>query len=82
MHRTFIRDKIDPIRGACKVNPLCIDVGPIPLMKNIRTDLIDPATPQSARKMKSGDGKDLKLVVCVYRRIAHAPSDARPLVHS
>ena len=33
-------------------------------MKNIRTGLVDPDTPESAMTKKSADGKTLKLVVC------------------
>ena len=46
----------------CKSNPDCIDVGKVPLLKNIRTGLIDPDTPQSAMSKKSPDGTKLKLV--------------------
>lgn len=41
---------------------MCIDAD-IPLLKNIRTGLIDPDTPKSAMKKKSANGKDLELVV-------------------
>lgn len=48
----------------CRTNPNCINVGKIPLLKNIRTGLIDPDTPSSAMTKKSVDGTTLKLVVC------------------
>lgn len=34
----------------------------MPLLKNVRTGLIDPHTPESAKTKKSHDGRDLKLV--------------------
>lgn len=42
---------------------LCLDVGPRPLLTNIRRGLIDPDTPQEAMMKKNADGKELKLVV-------------------
>lgn len=33
------------------------------MLKNIRTGLIDPDTPEDAKKKKSADGKEWKLVV-------------------
>ncbi|KAM5445211.1 beta-glucan synthesis-associated protein [Microsporum audouinii] len=49
------------IKGGCAGDPMCIDVD-IPLLKNIRTGLIDPDTPKSAMTKKSADGKDMELV--------------------
>ncbi|EZF31958.1 hypothetical protein H101_04447 [Trichophyton interdigitale H6] len=49
------------VKGGCAGDPMCIDVD-IPLLKNIRTGLIDPDTPKSAMKKKSASGKDLELV--------------------
>ena len=40
----------------CADNPLCLDVGKIPILKNIRTDLIDPDTPDSERTKKDFHG--------------------------
>lgn len=48
----------------CATDPNCIDIGRIPIFKNIRKGLIDPDTPQSAMTKTSADGKTLKLVVC------------------
>lgn len=59
---TFARKLLNPLGDSCKRNPLCIDVGPIPLLKNIRTGLIDPDTPRSAHTKTAADGKKLKLV--------------------
>lgn len=40
-----------------------MNVGKVPLLKNIRTGLIDPDTPSSAMTKVSADGKMLNLVV-------------------
>ena len=42
---------------------LCLDVGPRSLLTNVRTGLIDPDTPKSARKKVSADGTEWALVV-------------------
>jgi len=42
---------------------LCLDVGPRPLLANLRHGLIDPDTPQEAMTKKNIDGKEWKLVV-------------------
>ena len=50
----------------CAGNSDCIKgVGKVPLLKNLRTKLIDPDTPDSAMTVKGSDGKTLNLVVCV-----------------
>lgn len=49
---------------------LCLDVGPRPLLNNIRRGLIDPDTPEDAMWKKNVDGKDWKLVVSVYELLA------------
>lgn len=59
--RSYIQG-LTSIKGGCAGDPMCIDVD-IPLLKNIRTGLIDPDTPKSAMKKKSASGKDLELVV-------------------
>ncbi|KAL2046801.1 hypothetical protein N7G274_000819 [Stereocaulon virgatum] len=46
----------------CASDPNCLDVGKIPLFKNIRTSLIDPDTPKSAMTKKAPDGSTLNLV--------------------
>ena len=46
----------------CSSDPDCIDVGKVPLLKNIRKALIDPDTPSSALTKKAPDGSTLKLV--------------------
>ncbi|KAE8348494.1 beta-glucan synthesis-associated protein-domain-containing protein [Aspergillus coremiiformis] len=57
------------IRGLEKPGPvcehgdtLCLEVGDRPVLSNIRTGLIDPDTPVSARKKKATDGKEWQLV--------------------
>lgn len=60
--RTFVQSYAPP-EDPCKSNPDCINVGKVPLLKNIRSDLIDPDTPKSALTKKAADGKVLKLVV-------------------
>lgn len=42
---------------------MCLDVGPRPLLNNIRKGLIDPDTPEDAMWKKNADGKAWKLVV-------------------
>ncbi|KAI9681377.1 MAG: hypothetical protein M1817_002660 [Caeruleum heppii] len=59
---TFVQKLTDPTGGACSADPDCIDVGPIPILKNTRTTLIDPDTPESAMSKKGVDGTNLKLV--------------------
>ncbi|EER25480.1 Beta-glucan synthesis-associated family protein [Coccidioides posadasii C735 delta SOWgp] len=53
------------IRGSdptgCNADPMCLDVGKIS-MKNIRTSLIDPDTPDSAKSITAADGKKWELV--------------------
>ncbi|EFQ99490.1 hypothetical protein MGYG_02502 [Nannizzia gypsea CBS 118893] len=49
------------LKGGCAGDPMCIDVD-IPLLKNIRTSLIDPDTPKSAMTKKGANGNDLELV--------------------
>ena len=56
---------MNPDGGACSRNPLCIDVGPIPLLKGVRRDLIDEDTPDDVRTRKTAKGKTQKLVVWV-----------------
>ena len=46
----------------CASDPECINVGTRPLLKNIRTSLIDPDTPQSAKTKVAADGTKLNLV--------------------
>jgi beta-glucan synthesis-associated protein KRE6 len=57
---------------------MCIDVGDVPLLKNIRTGPIDPATPDNVKSRKSRTGKNQVLVVSVsaygsLKNPAHAP---------
>lgn len=61
--RTFVQKYTEP-PDPCKTDPDCIKGGHQPLLKNIRTGLIDPDTPKSALTKKGADGSTLKLVVC------------------
>lgn len=57
---TFVRKYTDP-PDPCKSNPDCIGNGRVPLLKNTRTNLIDPDTPKSAHTKKAADGSTLHL---------------------
>ncbi|RJE17600.1 Beta-glucan synthesis-associated protein [Aspergillus sclerotialis] len=46
----------------CKEDPHCLNVGKRPLLKNIRSGLIDPDTPDDVKTIQSADGKEWKLV--------------------
>ena len=59
--RTFVQ-RYTTSPNPCKDNPLCINNGKVPLLKNVRTGLIDPDTPDSAKSMTGHDGSTLKLV--------------------
>ncbi|KAH0544812.1 hypothetical protein FGG08_001041 [Glutinoglossum americanum] len=58
---TFYRNAIAKSTNPCDSHQ-CLDVGKVPLLKNIRKGLIDPDTPQSAMSKKSIDGSTLNLV--------------------
>lgn len=61
--RTFAQKLIDPTGGACAKDPNCVDVHQ-DLLKNVRTGLIDPDTPDSVKSRKSYySGKKQVLVV-------------------
>ena len=49
-------------KATCAADPNCLDVGKVPLLKNIRTSLIDPDTPKSAMTKTAADGTKLDLV--------------------
>lgn len=62
-------------RGKCDPgDTLCLDVGDRSLLKNLRTGLIDPDTPESAKTKVSADGKEWKLVVSTMTRNILRPS--------
>jgi len=63
-YRTFVHRLTTPEVGPCTNNPMCINVGDVPLLKNLRTSLIDPTTPSSAKTRTSHSGTKQKLVVC------------------
>ncbi|KAF2768172.1 beta-glucan synthesis-associated [Teratosphaeria nubilosa] len=58
---TFVEKAIDPNPNACADDPNCIKDG-VPLLKNLRTGLIDPDTPSSVMSRKSDTGKSQTLV--------------------
>ena len=62
--RTFVHKLTTPEVGPCTNNPMCINVGDVPLLKNLRTTLIDPTTPSSAKTRTSHSGTKQNLVVC------------------
>ncbi|KAG8630200.1 hypothetical protein KVT40_001819 [Elsinoe batatas] len=59
---TFVRKIVEPA-GAdiCAHDPMCLRDNH-PLLKNVRSGPIDPATPKSAQEKKSVKGKTMKLV--------------------
>jgi len=61
--RTFVQ-KVTGVtdKNLCKADPLCLSPS-VPLLKNLRTGLIDEDTPDSEKTRTSSDGKTLKLVV-------------------
>ncbi|KAF7914872.1 hypothetical protein EAE99_010426 [Botrytis elliptica] len=58
---TFVKDKIDPTHGACASAADCLS-DKVSLLKNVRTGLIDPDTPDSVKSKTAHDGTKLKLV--------------------
>lgn len=68
-YRTFVHKLTEPERTPCSYNPLCIaGKEHEPLLKNIRTGLIDPDTPKSAMTRTAADGT--KQVLTVRRTLA------------
>lgn len=53
---------IEQHRDPCTEDPMCISTNK-PLLKNVRSDLIDPDTPKSAMTKKAADGSEWQLVV-------------------
>lgn len=68
-HRTFVKKYTDA-PNPCKSNPDCIGDGKAPLLKNIRTTLIDSDTPKAKHSKKAADGSTLKLVVCEHSKLS------------
>ncbi|MCJ1372418.1 hypothetical protein MMC20_003642 [Loxospora ochrophaea] len=58
---TFTQEYVDP-PDPCDSDPDCINIGKISLLKNQRTGLIDPDTPQSAMTKTAVDGTKLQLM--------------------
>jgi len=61
--RTSVREAVGvPDDSLCKNDPDCLSAN-VPLLKNVRTSLIDEDTPDSVKTKTSNDGKKLTLVV-------------------
>ncbi|KAK5112112.1 hypothetical protein LTR62_004454 [Meristemomyces frigidus] len=59
---TFVQKAIDPAgSNACSLDPNCLG-NKVPLLKNLRTGLIDPDTPDSAKTRKDSNGNTMNLV--------------------
>ncbi|KAI9781853.1 MAG: hypothetical protein M1839_005645 [Geoglossum umbratile] len=58
---SFYQNSIAKSEAPC-ASVHCLDVGKVPLLKNIRKGPIDPDTPKSAMSKKSADGSTLNLV--------------------
>lgn len=56
---------IQGARDPCTLDPMCISMTR-PLLKNIRTGLIDPTTPKSAMTKTAADGTEWQLVVSLF----------------
>lgn len=61
-----MKDKIDPTHGACALAIDCLS-DKVSLLKNMRTGLVDPDTPDSVKTKTAKDGTKLKLVVGLLR---------------
>lgn len=58
---SFVTRYTTPVVNSCTSDPDCIKDN-VALLQNLRTGLIDPATPSSASTRKSVDGKTMNLV--------------------
>ncbi|KAF7189721.1 Beta-glucan synthesis-associated protein KRE6 [Pseudocercospora fuligena] len=58
---TFVQNKINPGGDSCSSDPDCLS-DQQPLLKNLRTGLIDPDTPSSAMTRTGDNGKKQQLV--------------------
>lgn len=54
---------VEKHEDACAADPMCLTDDKIPLLKNVRTGLIDPTTPEFAHKKIAADGTEWTLVV-------------------
>ena len=68
--RTFVKKYTDP-PDPCKSDVNCIGDGKAPLLKYMRTNLIDPDTPKAAHTKKVADGTIWNLAVSL---ICYRPS--------
>lgn len=62
-YSTWVQGILKPAHPCLLGDGMCLDVGPRPLLDNIRHGLIDPDTPKDAYYKKDADGTELKLVV-------------------
>ena len=58
--RTFVRTAVDASGNACETDANCIS-DTVPLLKNVRTGLIDPDTPSSAKTRTGENGQGMTL---------------------
>lgn len=58
---TFVQRAVDPGGNSCASDPMCISSN-APLLKNLRTGLIDPDTPSSAKSRTGANGNQQSLV--------------------
>lgn len=59
--RTFVKKYTTHTVSECSTDPMCIRDG-VSLLKNLRSGLIDPSTPDSVKTRKSVNGKTMNLV--------------------
>lgn len=69
-----MKSKIDPSNGACAAAVDCLS-DKVSLLKNQRTGLIDPDTPDSVKTKTAQDGTKLNLVVCSFYHIVISNTD-------
>lgn len=62
LDRWFVNDAVHPMGPSCAEDPDCIRDN-VPLLKNVRSSLIDPDTPKSAYTRTSKTGAKMNLVV-------------------
>ena len=59
---TFVQKLVEPAKTSCQGDPMCIDAQGFDLLKNVRTSLIDPDTPESVYTRTTHRGMKQKLV--------------------
>jgi hypothetical protein len=71
--RTFVRQVTATKTSSCDTNALCLS-DKIALLQNVRTGLIDPDTPSSAKTKTAADGTKMSLVVCLQHSSVYSSS--------